>query len=190
MRFITNIISLFSFLFLTVRCLAQADPDCHVEVLSGSPAFFQFNTVEEMTTGKSLYYSSCIRVNYTREPDKWELKAWAETPFFEGNDNIDCKVIKVTIERVCVNSPSATALSGDPKYGLDNSYGKNFAITEGENTICNGWISHANPMNVFSFYIYLKISIIPGTSDNERLVDKKEGYYLNHLKFYVKSTYK
>ncbi len=167
----------------------QGDPYCHVEVVSGSPAFFQFNTVNEMNTGKSLYYSSCLRISYLKEPDKWELKALAESQLFEGNDEIDCQVIKVTVEKVIVNSPSGAPLNHDPKYGLETRYSTNITITNSENNICNGWIDHTDRNDNFSFYVYIKFSIPPGTPEREQLVNKKEGYYLNNVKFYVKSTY-
>ncbi|MCQ2251477.1 MAG: hypothetical protein MJZ66_10265 [Bacteroidales bacterium] len=186
------IISIFLMLVLlapSIDAEGQGDPYCHVEVVSGSPAFFQFNTVNEMTTGKSLYYSSCLRISYLKEPDKWELMALAESQLFEGNDEIDCQVIKITVEKVILNSPSAPPLDHDPKYGVEYGYCKDRPITNSENPICNGWLNHTNRNDNFSFYVYIKFSITPGTPEREQLVNKKEGYYLNNVKFYVKSTY-
>ncbi|MCQ2253456.1 MAG: hypothetical protein MJZ61_08395 [Bacteroidales bacterium] len=163
----------------------QGDPYCHVEVVSGSPALFQLNTVDELTAGKSLYYSTCLALQFTQEPKEWYLHLRPKSEFFDGAqpNSLSCQVINVKVEQVCLNTPGNVLGAGmRQKYSSsDISSG----LSPVDNTVANGWFSGGTKVDVFTIYVYLRFEIRPKEYDAAKLVDKPSGYYLNEIDAYV-----
>jgi len=180
------------FLGLTLTSLAQTDPYCHVEVVSGSPAFFNFTTVDELNNGKTLYYNTCIRITYTKEPDKWSLRIIASDDYFNGPDKLDAKVIRVKAESVSLNSPGSQPLSGNAKYGVNCQKEALMLLkSPGGQEIANGWVVHdASSVDNLTFYVYIRFMCVPDNWDQATLTNKKAGYYLQNSNVYVVSSYK
>ncbi|MCQ2253408.1 MAG: hypothetical protein MJZ61_08155 [Bacteroidales bacterium] len=60
------------------------DPFCHLQVISGAPAWFDFNKASDYTAGKTLYYNTVIKVQFNKRPDKIWVYSTAESNTFDG----------------------------------------------------------------------------------------------------------
>lgn len=94
----TRILLILFFLML-VRLSAMAqDPDCHIEVISGSPAWFYFNSADDYVNGKTLYYNTVVKIHYTKRPKSFDLYIRATGDVFDGSSTLSTSCIQVRAE--------------------------------------------------------------------------------------------
>lgn len=162
------------------------DPYCHVEVVSGSPAIFNLSTLDDITNGKTLTYSSRIRVFFFKAPSKWTFCAKSNALFFDGpSSDLSVQTVKINVEHLYFNKDVDVQPGDFDDYGWNaNSY---VELTENGTELAQGWIKNNQFGSRYTIDFVVRFSIQP--VDFSMLSDKIAGYYASQACFYVYADY-
>lgn len=157
------------------------DPDCHIEVVSGSPAWFYFNKAEDYENGKVLYYNTVVKIHYSKRPKSFDLFIRATGDRFDGSGTLYTSCIKVIAE-------SASYL-GDRRFLAYNDNGSERTL---ENSVAGTKLMHCycGREDLFddepTFYVNLRFILRP---DPNSPFTSLSGDIYSHLSNFFVHTY-
>ncbi|MCQ2253410.1 MAG: hypothetical protein MJZ61_08165 [Bacteroidales bacterium] len=132
------------------------DPFCHIDVVSGSPAWFYFNTASDYANGKTLYYNTVVKIQYTKQPNIFDIYMRAASDRFDGDGVLPVSCVWVKAESATYNNPSRNffVATRNEERPLTNS-------SDGTFLMHCAFDNLRSPDQQPSFYVNLRFAIRP-----------------------------
>ncbi len=180
-------IIILSLLFQLIRVAYSQtiDPYCHVEVVSGSPAMFNLSTIDDITQGKTLAYTSRLRVFFFKAPESWKFCVKSNAENFDG-PSADMSVQNISINVEAVYFGNLSIAPGDfDAYSWNVK--SNIKLSASGTDLAEGLVKKNQFGSRYQMDFIVRFSIEP--SDASPLSDKSPGYYASQACFYVQADY-
>ncbi|MCQ2253407.1 MAG: hypothetical protein MJZ61_08150 [Bacteroidales bacterium] len=166
------------------------DPFCHVEVVSGSPALFSFNTIQDLVQGKTLSYTSMIRVTYFKPPKRWWFCVRSMSDIFDGPSFLANQIVVVDVEDFYFNTiGNSVAAYSDAHWWNVSGYRR--LHNNNDVFLAQGEVFSKNSFpgkQTLYFVVRFKIQADANYTDLQ-LTDKLAGYYASQAVFFMKTNY-
>jgi len=185
--------------FLYILCLiiwlsasgaySQAmDGNCHVYILSGSPALFQFNSMQDLIQGKVLSYQSIVRVYVVNPIKTWQFHVKSISPIFDGPSTLNADIVKIKVTQIAYNSVGDILTGPEPGYYTFDIKPES-AIDANDMVLATGTVDKDWYKN-YTLYFYVQFSVVPDdANENSQLTSKTSGYYSSQACFWFSYDY-